>query len=209
MKSSIGRKIPGWSAQWPQKLWDIGQRTLEGVKTLYEKIISKYVDPIYSDLESQKIKAHLPNPKACSWGRETCKGWIPLHRTEHPWLWCSARVHLLGVPFACNTHNVQYLPPALGNLLQIHSVNDRSLDWSWYEQYTDNRLHCRRGPAKQGRSKSTPPSGQIIRNDCRNIAMLSCWVLMQWWVYPMSRVVYFRNSDIALKTYPYIWNIKP
>lgn len=63
MTSSIGRKIPGWYAQWPQKLWDIGQRTLEGVKTLYEEIISKYVDPIYSDWESQKIKAHLPNPR--------------------------------------------------------------------------------------------------------------------------------------------------
>ena len=35
----------------------------KGVKTLYEEIISKYGDPIYSDLESQKIKAHLQNPR--------------------------------------------------------------------------------------------------------------------------------------------------
>lgn len=206
MKSSVGRKIPGWSAQWPQKLWDIGQRTPEGVKTFYEEIISKYVDPIYSDLESQKIKAHLPNPRPVAEAEKLVK---VEYRSIKPNIrdFDAALGYIFWVyPY---THNVQYLPPALGNLLQIHSVNDRSLNWSWYEQYTDNSLHCRRGPAKQGRSKSTPPSGQIIRNDCRNIAMLSYWVLMHRWVYPMSRGVYFRNSDIVLKTYPYIWNIKP
>ena len=35
----------------------------KGVRILYEEIPSKYIDTIYSDLESQKIKAHLHNPR--------------------------------------------------------------------------------------------------------------------------------------------------
>lgn len=35
----------------------------KGARILYEEIPSKYIDSIYSDLESQKIKAHLHNPR--------------------------------------------------------------------------------------------------------------------------------------------------
>lgn len=87
-------------------------------------------------------------------------------------------------PLPAKSHNVRYLPSALGNLLQTHWANDRSFNWSWYEQYSNNRMQCRRGPVKQGRSKSNNfwlhHSVKIICNDCRNTVMLSYWVHMQW-----------------------------
>lgn len=109
---------------------------------------------------------------------------MSLHRIGHPWLWCSARVRILGVSFACKTHNVQYLPLTLGNLLQIHSANDPSFNWSWNQQPFALSSGPRQTGAQLKQSCLAPPSGQIIRKDWRNTAMLSCWVLMQWRVYP-------------------------
>lgn len=184
----------------------------EGVKTLYGEIISKYVDPIYSDLESQKIKTHLQNARPVAEVEKPVK--VKYHSIELDIRDFDAALGYIFSVYplpAKHTTSNTYLSLLAIYCKFIQLVTDPTIGVSMNNTPTAACIVVG-APPNRGAVKAIMFGSTIRSNnkkwlqEHRHAQLLSAYAVKSL---PEVEGGIFQKFGHCAETYPYIWNIKP